>query len=203
LAWKPRAEIPYEAKSPHDEVEFSWASETAKHVGTVVHHWLQAISEEQTHSWDVNRIEALLPSFKSELESEGVPQEEINAAVERVAAALMQTLEDKRGRWLLGSKREAHSEWRLTGLLDGKLVDVAIDRTFVDENGVRWIVDYKTGAHEGGDLEEFLDREQERYRVQLEQYAALVCMLDNRPLKLGLYFPLLKGWREWKPMGVD
>jgi ATP-dependent exoDNAse (exonuclease V) beta subunit len=197
LAWKPRAEIPYEAKSPHDEVEFSWASETAKHVGTVVHHWLQAISEEQTHSWDVNRIEALLPSFKSELESEGVPQEEINAAVERVAAALMQTLEDKRGRWLLGSKREAHSEWRLTGLLDGKLVDVAIDRTFVDENGVRWIVDYKTGAHEGGDLEEFLDREQERYRVQLEQYAALVCMLDNRPLKLGLYFPLLKGWREW------
>jgi ATP-dependent exoDNAse (exonuclease V) beta subunit len=203
LAWKPRAEIPYEAKSPHDEVEFSWASETAKHVGTVVHHWLQAISEEQTHSWDVNRIEALLPSFKSELESEGVPQEEINAAVERVAAALMQTLEDKRGRWLLGSKREAHSEWRLTGLLDGKLVDVAIDRTFVDENGVRWIVDYKTGAHEGGDLEEFLDREQERYRVQLEQYAALVCMLDNRPLKLGLYFPLLNGWREWKPMGVD
>ncbi|HEY6280908.1 MAG TPA: UvrD-helicase domain-containing protein [Burkholderiales bacterium] len=197
LAWKPRAEIPYEAKNPHDEVEFSWASETAKHAGTIVHRWLQAIGEEQTQSWDLNRIDALRPSFKSELESEGVPQEEINAAVERVALALSQTLEDKRGRWLLGSKREAHCEWRLTGLLDGELVDVAIDRTFVDENGVRWIVDYKTGTHEGGDLEEFLDREKERYRKQLEQYAALMKMLDKREIKLGLYFPLLKGWREW------
>ncbi len=197
LAWKPRAEITYEAKSPHDEVEFSWASETAKLVGTVVHRWLQAIGEEQEQSWDFNRIEALRPSFKSELERAGVPQEEINAAVDRVAAALAQTLEDKRGRWLLGSKREAHCEWRLTGLFDGELVDVAIDRTFVDESGVRWIVDYKTGTHEGGDLEEFLDREQERYRAQLERYAALMRMLDNREIRMGLYFPLLKGWREW------
>jgi ATP-dependent exoDNAse (exonuclease V) beta subunit len=139
----------------------------------------------------------LRASFKSELESEGVPQEEINAAVERVAAALSQTLEDKRGRWLLGSKREARSEWRLTGLLEGELVNRVIDRTFVDENGVRWIVDYKTGTHEGGDLEAFLDREQERYREQFEQYAALMKMLDKREIRLGLYFPLLKGWREW------
>ncbi|HVS26976.1 MAG TPA: UvrD-helicase domain-containing protein [Burkholderiales bacterium] len=203
LAWKPRAEIPYEAKSPHDEVEFSWASETAKHAGTIVHRWLQAIGEEQKQNWDRSRIEALRPSFKAELLSVGVPQEEINAAVDRVAAALVQTLEDKRGRWLLGSKREAHCEWRLTGLLDGELVDVAIDRTFVDESGVRWIVDYKTGTHEGGDLEEFLNREQERYRKQLEQYAALMRMLDSREIRLGLYFPLLKGWREWKPIGID
>ena len=73
---------------------------------------------------------------------------------------------------------------------------VALDRTVI-ENGVRWIVDYKTGTHEGGDLEAFLDREQERYREQLEQYAALMRALDGRPVKLGLYFPLLKGWREW------
>ena len=53
---------------------------------------------------------------------------------------------------------------------------------------MRWVVDYKTGTHEGGDLEAFLDREQERYRKQLEQYAALMRMLDNRPVKLGLYF---------------
>ena len=58
-------------------------------------------------------------------------------------------------------------------------------------------MDYKTGTHEGGDLEEFLDREQERYREQLEQYAALMKMLDKREIRLGLYFPLFNGWREW------
>ncbi len=73
---------------------------------------------------------------------------------------------------------------------------------------MRWIVDYKTGTHGGGDLEQFLDREQERYRKQLEQYAALMPALDNRdfsslPFKgrtregMEFYFPLLKGWREW------
>jgi len=59
------------------------------------------------------------------------------------------------------------------------------------------LLDYKTGAHEGSDLEAFIDREQERYRKQLEQYAVLMKMLDKREIKLGLYFPLLKGWREW------
>jgi hypothetical protein len=30
-----------------------------------------------------------------------------------------------------------------------------------------------------------------------EQYAALVRRLDVRPIRLGLYHPLLRGWREW------
>ena len=40
--------------------------------------------------------------------------------------------------------------------------------------------------------------EWERYWKQLERYAELMRMLDNREIRLGLYFPLLKGWREWK-----
>jgi hypothetical protein len=46
--------------------------------------------------------------------------------------------------------------------------------------------------------EEFLDREQQRYRGQLEKYAAVLKKLDPRPVRLGLYFPLLGGWREWE-----
>ena len=76
------------------------------------------------------------------------------------------------------------------------LVSVVVDRTFVD-GGVRWIVDYKTSSHEGAGLDEFLDREQQRYRPQLERYAALIGRLGPEPVRLGLYFPLLSGWREW------
>jgi hypothetical protein len=88
---------------------------------------------------------------------------------------------------------------RLTGADAGGVVNIVMDRTFVDEQGVRWIVDYKTGTHEGGDMEAFLDRERERYRPQLERYAALMKARDNRPMRLGLYFPLINGWREWLP----
>ncbi len=66
---------------------------------------------------------------------------------------------------------------------------------------MRWIVDYKTGTHEGADVEGYLDHEQERYRSQLERYAVLLRGLDSRPIMLGLYFPLLGGWREWNPEG--
>jgi hypothetical protein len=62
---------------------------------------------------------------------------------------------------------------------------------------VRWVIDYKTSQHIGGGLEEFLDREVERYRPQLQRYAMLAKRLGPEPVHLGLYFPLMRAWREW------
>ncbi len=193
VAWERQAA----AHSVVEPVEFSWAGESARHVGTVVHRWLQRMGEEALQGWSEERIQGLLPAYRGELVRLGVPREELDRAAQRVAQALANTLADPRGRWLLGPHREARCEYRLTGVLDGALVDIAIDRTFVDEGGVRWIVDYKTGVHAGGDLEAFLDRERERYRAQLERYAALLAAAGLGPIRRGLYFPLLKGWREW------
>jgi hypothetical protein len=120
-----------------------------------------------------------------------------------VANTLRQTLDDPRGRWVLDARENARSELKLTGVIGGEFASVAMDRTFSDEHGVRWIVDYKTGLHEGADVEAFLDREQERYRSQLERYATLMRRIDDRPIRLGLYFPLLKGWREWSPVAGE
>jgi len=107
---------------------------------------------------------------------------------------------------VLGTQAEGRSELRLTGVVGGQRINVVIDRTFVDHDGVRWIIDYKTSAHEGADTDVFLDNERERYRVQLERYALLM-QGDSAPqgdllhgaqrIRLGLYFPLLSGWREW------
>jgi hypothetical protein len=71
-----------------------------------------------------------------------------------------------------------------------------MDRTFVAD-GVRWIVDYKTSAHEGGGLDAFLDNEVIRYKEKMDRYARILQKLDKRPVKIGLYFPLVRGWREW------
>jgi ATP-dependent exoDNAse (exonuclease V) beta subunit len=69
-----------------------------------------------------------------------------------------------------------------------------VDRTFRTAEGARWIVDYKTSSHEGADRDEFLDQQRERYRAQLERYARALAAGE---VTLGLYFPLLSGWREW------
>jgi ATP-dependent helicase/nuclease subunit A len=118
-------------------------------------------------------------------------------AVRRVITALTHAVGDKRGQWLLGPQQDVRNELRMTAVIGGEHVNLVIDRTFCDENGQRWVVDYKTSSHEGADVEGFLNREQERYRFQLDRYAALMRLIDGRPVKRGLYFPLLKGWREW------
>ena len=178
-------------------VEYDWAGETARHVGSVMHRWLLRISEEGLSNWDAKRVAGLSSAVMAMLRRHGVANAEITQATEDVLTGLRQTLEDSRGRWLLDTQAEARSEYALTGLLDGDLVRVVLDRTFVDDEGRRWIVDYKTGIHTGADLDAFLDRERLRYAAQLERYARLLSALDPRPIRLGLYFPRLKGWKEW------
>ena len=71
---------------------------------------------------------------------------------------------------------------------------------FVDADGRSWVVDYKTSSHQGADLEGFLAAEQSRYSEQLERYATVGV---KGPAMLGLYFPVLAGWREWRANTAD
>jgi ATP-dependent exoDNAse (exonuclease V) beta subunit len=212
LGWEPPpfpAPVPWrsppqEEKARDGAVEFSWAGEAARHIGTVVHRFLQRIADEGLEAWDVGRVRLVEDILTLALKQEGVPTAERETALARVRQALTGVLGDPRGRWLLsGDHEDARSEHRLAGEISGAFVDVVLDRTFVDQHGVRWIVDYKTGMHEGGDLDAFLDRERERYRGQLERYATLLARIESRPIRLGLYFPLLKGWREWEAPRAD
>jgi ATP-dependent exoDNAse (exonuclease V) beta subunit len=174
------------------EIEFSWAGETARHVGTVVHHWLQCIAHDALRGWDARRVEALRPLFARELERRGIPRSRSKEAANLVADALRNSLEDEKGRWLLGPHPEAQSEHRLRLRSEQGLRSYVIDRLLRDAGGQRWIVDFKTSRHEGGGLERFLDEQRVRYEPQLNAYAAA---FDKA--RLGLYFPLLRGWREW------
>tara|TARA_R110002073_G_scaffold69773_4_gene172885 strand:- start:3007 stop:6498 length:3492 start_codon:yes stop_codon:yes gene_type:complete len=190
---------PRDKTALQDEVEFSWVGEKARHIGSVVHRWLQEIAEDEMQGWHVARILALRETFKQGLIASGMStvDKEIEIAVERVMLALTYSVNDKRGQWILGPRQNAHNELRMTGVINGERVDLAMDRTFFDEGGNQWIIDYKTSSHEGSDMEAFLDREQQRYRDQLNRYAVLMQTHDKRPVHLGLYFPLLRGWRTW------
>ncbi len=186
--------VPRAAATPL--VEFDWATETARHVGTVVHRELQRVARDRVRpdSTDGHNRQR----WQHELAELGVPPELRAAALARVTSAIERTQAHARGKWLLdASHRDSATELALTGRVGPELVRVVIDRTFVDASGVRWIVDYKTSRHEGAGLEQFLDREQERYRPQLERYAALMRRFGPEPVRLGLYFPLLQAWREW------
>jgi ATP-dependent exoDNAse (exonuclease V) beta subunit len=174
-----------------EQIEFSWAGETARHIGTVVHRWLQRMADDELRGWDEKRVRSLTARFSKELERRGLPPAEAMRSADLVAAALANSLADERGRWLLGPHLEARNEYRLRAIAQGQLRTYIIDRLFRAKDNVEWVVDYKTSRHEGADIEGFLDRERDRYTPQLKLYGAL-----RRGSRQGLYFPALRGWRD-------
>jgi ATP-dependent helicase/nuclease subunit A len=194
--WTPPAPaepMPWERETRDTTVHepaFEWVGETLRHTGTVVHAFLQRMAAPGAALPEASLV-------RKALLHEGVSRPDLDSAAKRVLLALEQIRVSERARWIFAIRPETRREFAVTGVLDGEIVRGKVDRTFVDADGVRWIVDYKTSAHEGSDLDGFLDEQQRRYRDQLERYARLLRPLGQR-VRLGLYFPLMDAWREWE-----
>ncbi len=176
-----------------EEVEFYWVGTGARIAGTIVHRWLHLFAErgapdvraDPTRHGDVTR---------RWLEEYGVADEMAGSIEQRVGDALHGVLADERGRWLLDGDGDA--ELPLSGIHEGQLESVILDRVRIDDDGVHWIVDYKTSTHEGGDLEGFLQAEARRYAAQLHKYAGLYEAYAGTTPRRALYFPLLQTFVE-------
>lgn len=206
LGWQlpdPPAAVPGgtsgELATETEPIVFDWAREAARLIGIAAHALLRRIADDGLSAWDEPRIGAEQARIEREFAAQGFVADEARSATEQILAAIRTTLADARGRWMFDSRHaESRSELALTFVADDQFIHVVLDRTFVDAEGVRWIVDFKLSRHEGADVQSFLDSEQERYRGQLEDYARAMRGMDERPIRLGLYFPLLRGWREWE-----
>lgn len=196
VEWQPSPEP--EQIASEDDVTYDWAGERARRVGTVVHATLQHIAHEGLEKWDEPRIRAMQPALRSALANQGVGASDMAELLARTERALLTAITDERGRWILERRTGAQNEYALTGVVDAQVNNFVIDRTFVVD-GVRWIIDYKTGSREGGNPDAFLDNEKVRYQDKLNRYAEIFRAFDSTlPIKLGLYFPLMNGWREWE-----
>jgi ATP-dependent exoDNAse (exonuclease V) beta subunit len=176
--------------------QFEWAGEEAVAVGTIVHAELERLGRRRLPAASLTRRP---DEWANALLRLGLPAARHAAAIARISLAVDNLARSETAAALLDPEaREAASELALTAWLDGEFVSVKIDRTFVDRDGLRWVVDWKTGSHEGADIDTFLQQEVERYSPQLERYARVMQLHDPRPLRTGLYFPLLDAWKAWR-----
>ena len=184
--------------------EFNWAGRGARITGTVVHGLLEFLGRPGAPALEAMDDAECLTVASTILRAHGIRGAEASAACKRVAEALRRIVRDEHARWVFDpSHSEIHNEWDLTLVTQdagGQPITrrVVIDRSFVDQ-GRRWIIDYKTSTHEGGRLEDFLEEERRRYAAQLERYARAVATIEDRPVSVGLYFPLLSKLLTWVP----
>jgi len=196
-----------EFEEAQDYIEFSWAGEDARHTGNLVHRLLQLIGEQGVESWARHGgMTRQVNWCRQQLLREGVQKEKADAIINHATTAIDNCLSSERGRWILAGHEDAQCEYAITAMLaDAKTAksngdslspkSLVLDRTFVAD-GTRWIIDYKTSSHTGGDLQGFLANEVKRYGEQLQVYKNALALTETRPIKTALYFPLLDQFLE-------
>ena len=172
-------------------------------VGNLVHAVLEQMVSEGIEGWDATRLAQRLPFYKQWLEQQGLKERELDEALRRTERSLVNAIGNPKLRWALGSQFvESQTEQPLTAVEEGGLVtNHIIDRTFVDESGLRWIIYYKTSLYKGKTedkkaLSDFIQQQVEHYQPQLERYGRLFAELEDRPQKWVLYFSYIDQWVE-------
>lgn len=173
---------------------FDLPNQNQKHIGTVVHQILQNLSLFGLSWWQKQNKSTQQNYIRKHLLLLAVTANHLTDLMLSVETAITNTLNDEKGRWILQNHTDSESEFRLT--MNEK--NFIIDRTFVDETGIRWIIDYKTSHYVDSSLDNFLSREQKKYESQLWDYYQAIKQIDSRPVRVGLYFPMLSAWREWE-----
>jgi ATP-dependent exoDNAse (exonuclease V) beta subunit len=180
----------------HDDIEFSWAGEDARLTGNLVHRLLQLIAERGYSNWTTTGGMAGRENWcRQQLASNGVTGDKADLILQRTSKSVENCLASKQGKWILEPREDSACEYALTAMLDGQARNLVLDRTFVEQDE-RWIIDYKTSSHSGGDPDGFLQNEKERYAGQLERYRQAMAMTETRPIRIALYFPLLDRFLE-------
>lgn len=168
------AKFPEERLNPvSEDADVLWQPKTEAMIGTVIHHCLYSLS--QNLAWRPS-TEILSQRFLAL----GLKKELLRSAITQVELAIQNTLTDPQGLWILSPHAEAQSEYALTMMVKGQAQHYIIDRTFIDEEGRRVIVDYKTSD----------PSESELHRPQLMAYRSVFQAQEARPVRLLLYYPV-------------
>ena len=158
-------------------------------IGTAYHETVTFLLDRSLVERFDSMLDRIVLPMRSGLRRRGMPEPELDRAVERVLNLVRMTLSCKDGQKIIRRRDEEGNEYRLTGFIDGEWISAVIDRYYV-EDGTCWVIDYKTGGDvpEDRDLDRFLDAEVERYQPQVWRYMNLMHEARGMPVRGGLFF---------------
>ncbi|MGS2723839.1 UvrD-helicase domain-containing protein [Porticoccus sp. GXU_MW_L64] len=187
----------YRGRAEGYELASEQPESSARHIGTVLHRTLQQVATEGTAQWSQARIDQQQRYWQVQLQQLGAPPDTLPAAINQLATALTNSLNDNRGLWILDNRhQDSQCELALGYSNSHNHRQAVIDRTFIAD-GQRWIVDYKSAQPAAGQsLEEFGQQQTRHYHQQLQHYGELFAAMEDLPVRLALYFPLVPCWVE-------
>ncbi len=179
-----------------ENIQFNWAGQDARRVGELVHRLLERIGTIGINKWNqLGGFEPYTDWCAGRLTVEGIKGDQATRIIRLCQQAINNSINSDKGRWILEDHPQAACEFAITAVVNGSAKRMILDRTFVAD-GSRWIIDYKTSSHSGGDLEAFIQTEAKRYHQQLQAYKNAMSLTEKLPVRVALYFPLLDQFKE-------
>lgn len=157
-------------------------------IGSLTHRYLELIAKQGLNVWPASRLAPLKLAMQRWFTGQGYSLSAASQGADAVLGLLKTTLQSPQGQWVLQSRESASNEFEIESLEDDRsqVRKKIIDRTFI-EDGVRWIVDYKTITFKTSLNEANLKQAAEAYREQLEGYAVLFAD-EGLSIQLAVYF---------------
>ncbi len=170
--------------------------------GNLIHSALEALVLDRDGF--IQRLPALQDYWRAQLRSVCADENSLAAATDSVLEAVSKCQQDAANNWIFnhqltdsacelrlcqpGKSSDSDTSSRQTTQGRAAIREFVVDRTFVDAQGVRWIIDYKSSTP-GKDetLEEFKEQQQQRYARQLHNYRYLFSQIEDRAITTALY----------------
>jgi ATP-dependent exoDNAse (exonuclease V) beta subunit len=118
----------------------------------------------------------------------GLSEPALNALTTQLKTLISNMFHDKQGAWILKKHQDEHNEYALLVHENNRVSTCIIDRLFI-ENGLCWIIDFKTGQDE--------TEQQQAHQKQLNTYAYHMHDHLKLPIRCGIYYLSHNRWVEW------
>lgn len=133
--------------------------------GIVYHFIMERVAKEGLARWPAGRLEQSQKALIALLRRHGCPDGELAAASLTVMSWATRTVTSPVGRWLLSAREQSWAEYKISGKRSGRWFSDIMDLVFIEE-GVVWVVDYKSSANRTLTTQQIVHR----HREQLQRY---------------------------------
>ncbi len=176
--------IVYEKTEEHKREKYRYAC-----IGDLIHEFLESYVHSKNKKLFLRERERFIGYWKLKLENFSETTDELNKSLCFIEETIKKTTSNEDLKWIFdNSITDSRSEFSISAIQNGQPKTYIIDRTFIDKENIRWIIDYKTGNPDTQNETEFVERQSKIHAPQLNQYKALFNKLESRKIKTALLF---------------
>ena len=156
-------------------------------IGELIHEVLEDYAMDRNKRNFLGKLSSRKIYWKSQLQNYTTSEISINKSIEFMSESVKNCVTNSDLNWIFDeSNNTSKSEFDISWSENGKVRTYIVDRTLIDSEGVRWIIDFKTGIPHDESIEEFIKHQTGLHKPQLQRYSEIFNKLEQRKTKIAI-----------------